>query len=45
MEETLIKLTILLEKHENKIDFHDWRLRQLERKNGITGDAGGGGGK
>jgi hypothetical protein len=44
MEETLIKLTVLLEKHENKIDFHDWRLRQLERKNGLTdgGDAGGG---
>lgn len=44
MEETLLKLTVLLEKHENKIDFHDWRLRQLERKNGLTdgGDAGGG---
>ena len=42
MEDTLLKLTVLLEKHENKIDFHDWRLRQLERKNGITGDAGGG---
>lgn len=45
MEETLLKLTILLEKHENKLDFHDWRLRQLERKNGLTGDSGGGGEK
>jgi hypothetical protein len=44
MEDTLLKLTILLEKHENKLDFHDWRLRQLERKNGLTGEGAGGGG-
>lgn len=43
IEDSIIKLTVLLEKHENKLDFHDWRLRQLERKNGITqGDVGGG---
>lgn len=45
MEDTLLRLTVLLEKHEGKIDFHDWRLRQLERKNGLTGDSGGGGEK
>lgn len=41
IEDSIVKLTVLLEKHENKLDFHDWRLRQLERANGIdTGSKG-----
>lgn len=45
IEDSIVKLTVLLEKHENKLDFHDWRLRQLERKNGLTGDGNVGGGE
>lgn len=45
IEQSIMKLTILLEKHENKLDFHDWRLRQLERKNGIIEGGSSGGDK